>query len=90
MVGCRNRAHAGPQLSAGSAEFNQVLSEMRAGAIREYLMSQGLDAGMLSGEGFARFRPVADNNTAQGRQRNRRVEIVVSGEVIGTPIGGAR
>lgn len=74
--------------STGTAEFNQTLSEKRADAVRDYLVSQGLDAGTLSAQGFGINNPVADNNTAQGRQKNRRVEIVVSGEVIGTKIGG--
>lgn len=74
--------------STGPAEFNQTLSEKRADAVRDYLVSQGLDAGTLSAQGFGMNNPVADNSTAQGRQKNRRVEIVVSGEVIGTKIGG--
>ena len=74
--------------STGSAEFNQALSEKRAAAVRDYLLSQGLDAGTLSAQGFGMSNPVADNSTAQGRQKNRRVEIVVSGEVIGAQIGG--
>jgi len=73
--------------STGTADFNQTLSEKRAAAVRDYLVSQGLDAGALSSQGFGMNNPVADNSTAQGRQKNRRVEIVVSGEVIGTQIG---
>jgi outer membrane protein OmpA-like peptidoglycan-associated protein len=73
--------------STGTADFNQTLSEKRAAAVRDYLISQGLDAGSLSAQGFGMNNPVADNKTAQGRQMNRRVEIVVSGEVIGTQIG---
>ena len=73
--------------STGTSEFNQMLSEKRAAAVRDYLVSQGLDAGTLSAQGFGMNNPVADNSTAQGRQKNRRVEIVVSGEVIGTQIG---
>jgi len=74
--------------STGSAEFNQTLSEKRADAVRDYLVSQGLDAAKLSSQGMGMNDPVADNDTAEGRQKNRRVEIVVSGEVIGTQIGG--
>jgi outer membrane protein OmpA-like peptidoglycan-associated protein len=74
--------------STGSAEFNQALSEKRADAVRDYLASQGLDAGMLSAQGLGMNDPVADNKTPEGRQKNRRVEIIVSGEVIGTQIGG--
>ncbi len=73
--------------STGSEDFNQKLSEARAGAVRDYLVSQGLDASSLTAQGFGESNPVADNKTAKGRQQNRRVEIVVSGEVIGTQIG---
>lgn len=73
--------------STGTAEFNQTLSEKRAGAVRDFLVTQGLDASTLSAQGFGMNNPVADNSTAQGRQKNRRVEIVVSGEVIGTKLG---
>jgi len=73
--------------STGSAEFNMVLSEKRALSVQGYLVSQGLDPGSLSAQGYGMNNPVADNGTAEGRQKNRRVEIVVSGEVIGTQIG---
>jgi len=74
--------------STGSAEFNQTLSQKRADAVHEYLVTQGLDGDKLSAQGLAMDNPVADNSTSAGRQKNRRVEIVVSGEVIGTQIGG--
>jgi outer membrane protein OmpA-like peptidoglycan-associated protein len=74
--------------STGSAEMNLTLSTKRAGAVLNYLVSQGLDAGSLSTQGYGMSNPVADNSTAQGRQRNRRVEIVISGDVIGAQIGG--
>lgn len=73
--------------STGSPEFNQTLSEKRASAVRDYLVSQGLDPGSLFSQGLGMNNPVADNGTAAGRQQNRRVEIIVSGEVIGTQIG---
>jgi outer membrane protein OmpA-like peptidoglycan-associated protein len=73
--------------SVGSAEYNQALSEKRADAVHDYLVSQGVDASKLSAQGLGKFHPVADNSTAAGRQKNRRVEIIVSGEVIGTQIG---
>jgi outer membrane protein OmpA-like peptidoglycan-associated protein len=73
--------------STGSADLNQTLSEKRAGAVRDYLIGQGLDARSLSALGFGMNNPVADNNTAEGRQKNRRVEIIVSGEVIGEKVG---
>jgi outer membrane protein OmpA-like peptidoglycan-associated protein len=73
--------------NVGSDSFNQELSEKRAGAVREYLVSQGLNPGALTAKGFGEGMPVASNNNAAGRQQNRRVEIVVSGEIIGTRIG---
>jgi outer membrane protein OmpA-like peptidoglycan-associated protein len=73
--------------STGSASFNQTLSEQRANAVRDYLISQGLTSDNLNAVGLGPDNPVADNSTAAGRQQNRRVEIVISGEVIGTKIG---
>ena len=73
--------------NTGNAEINQTLSEQRANAVRDYLVNQGLAAGSLSAQGLGMNNPVADNGTAEGRQKNRRVEIIVSGEVIGTQIG---
>jgi outer membrane protein OmpA-like peptidoglycan-associated protein len=74
--------------NTGSAEFNQTLSEKRADGVRDYLVTQGLDTDKLSAQGLGMDNPVADNSMSGGRQKNRRVEIVVSGEVIGTQIGG--
>jgi outer membrane protein OmpA-like peptidoglycan-associated protein len=74
--------------STGSSEFNQTLSQKRADAVHDYLVSQGLDASGLSAQGLGMENPVADNSTAEGRQKNRRVEIIISGEVIGTKLGG--
>jgi len=76
--------------STGTPEFNQTLSEKRADAVLQYLVSQGLNSGSLSSQGLGESNPVADNTTAQGRQKNRRVEIVVSGEVIGSQIGAGK
>jgi outer membrane protein OmpA-like peptidoglycan-associated protein/opacity protein-like surface antigen len=73
--------------NSGSAEVNQTLSEQRANSVRDYFVNQGLDASSLSVQGLGSSNPVADNGTAEGRQKNRRVEIIVSGEVIGTQIG---
>ncbi len=61
--------------------------ERRADAVRGYLVDQGLGADSVTARGFGKTMPVADNGTPAGRQRNRRVEIVVSGEVIGMRIG---
>lgn len=72
--------------STGADAYNQTLSEKRAGAVREYLISQGIVSTDIESKGFGESTPVADNNTAAGRQRNRRVEIVVSGEAIAKQI----
>ena len=76
--------------STGGADFNQALSEKRADGVMSFLVSQGLDAGTLTAQGYGMSNPVDDNSTADGRQKNRRVEIVISGEVIGSQIGGAQ
>jgi outer membrane protein OmpA-like peptidoglycan-associated protein len=76
--------------STGGDEFNQKLSEQRAGTTRDYLIQQGLPEGNVSARGYGKTMPVADNSTAQGRQQNRRVELIVSGELIGTQIGVAK
>jgi outer membrane protein OmpA-like peptidoglycan-associated protein len=72
--------------SVGTEEFNQTLSENRAGAVRTYLTKQGVPEASTSAAGFGKTRPIASNDTADGRQQNRRVELIVSGEVIGTKI----
>jgi len=74
--------------NTGGADLNQTLSEKRADGVRDYLVGQGLNPESLTAKGFGMGNPVADNSTVAGRQKNRRVEIVVSGEVIGTQIGG--
>ncbi len=73
--------------STGSDELNQRLSEQRAEGVREYLIEQGLNRDALAARGFGKTMPIASNQTTEGRQKNRRVEIIVSGEVIGTKIG---
>jgi outer membrane protein OmpA-like peptidoglycan-associated protein len=73
--------------STGSDELNQKLSEQRAEATRDYLVQQGLAAASITAVGFGKTMPVADNSTTAGRQKNRRVEIIVGGEVIGVKIG---
>jgi outer membrane protein OmpA-like peptidoglycan-associated protein len=71
----------------GGEAYNQRLSEQRAGSVRDYLIEQGISATNLSpAKGFGKSRPVATNDTAAGRQLNRRVELIVSGELIGTQI----
>jgi len=61
--------------SRGSAEYNEKLSHERAGSVREYLTTIGMSASRLTSKGFGEARPIATNNTAAGRQQNRRVEI---------------
>ena len=73
--------------SVGGDEYNQQLSEQRGTSVRDYLMMQGMQGSSVSSRGFGKTQPVATNDTADGRQQNRRVELVISGEVIGTEIG---
>ena len=75
--------------SVGTEEFNQNLSEQRAEGVRSYLTQQGVPESSTSARGFGKNQPIASNETADGRQQNRRVELVVSGEVIGSEIGKA-
>lgn len=64
--------------SVGSDAFNLDLSQRRAGAVRMALVQRGIDGGRITAQGFGEAKPVASNTTAEGRQRNRRVEIVIS------------
>jgi outer membrane protein OmpA-like peptidoglycan-associated protein len=73
--------------SVGGDAYNQRLSEQRGTSVRDYLMQQGMPGSSVTTKGFGKTQPVATNDTAAGRQTNRRVEIVISGEVIGTEIG---
>jgi outer membrane protein OmpA-like peptidoglycan-associated protein len=72
--------------SVGTEAFNQELSEHRAQGVRSYLTQQGVPESSTTATGFGKNRPIASNDTLEGRQQNRRVELVVSGEVIGTKI----
>ena len=69
--------------SVGSDEFNQQLSERRAESVRDFLAQQGVPASGITARGFGKTQPVASNDTPEGRQRNRRVELVVNGDAIG-------
>jgi outer membrane protein OmpA-like peptidoglycan-associated protein len=69
--------------SVGSDDFNQQLSERRADTVRDFLAEQGVSASAITARGFGKTQPVASNDTAEGRQRNRRVELVVNGDAIG-------
>jgi outer membrane protein OmpA-like peptidoglycan-associated protein len=74
--------------NVGGDEHNRSLSEKRAAAVRDYLVEQGIPAASISATGMGKESPVAPNDSPDGRAKNRRVEIVVSGEAIGTKIGG--
>jgi outer membrane protein OmpA-like peptidoglycan-associated protein len=69
--------------SIGSDEYNQILSEKRAATVRDYLISSGVSINNVVAQGFGKTNPVADNSTPAGRKLNRRVDMVVSGDVIG-------
>ncbi len=73
--------------SVGSDEYNQGLSERRAEAVRSYLAQQGVPESSMTAKGLGEGQPIGSNSTAEGRQQNRRVELIVSGDVIGTKIG---
>jgi len=72
--------------SIGSEEYNQTLSEKRAEAVRDYLVTSGVNMNSVVAQGMGKADPVADNSTAEGRKLNRRVEMIVSGDVIGTQL----
>jgi outer membrane protein OmpA-like peptidoglycan-associated protein len=72
--------------SVGTMDFNQKLSEQRAEMVREYLIDQLVPAGSVTAQGFGESQPVASNDTADGRQKNRRVQLVVSGDAIGESV----
>jgi outer membrane protein OmpA-like peptidoglycan-associated protein len=73
--------------SIGSEYFNQSLSEKRAATVRDYLVDAGVSINNVVARGFGKTRPIADNSSPTGRKLNRRVEMIVSGDVIGTKIG---
>ena len=72
--------------NVGSDEMNQTLSENRAGSVRDYLVQQGVTTNSVSAKGLGNTLPVASNDDSAGRQQNRRVELVVSGDAIGNAI----
>jgi outer membrane protein OmpA-like peptidoglycan-associated protein len=71
--------------STGGPAINQPLSEKRAESVRTYLVQQGVDSAAITSICFGDTKPVADNNTAAGRQANRRVELVVNGPMLTKP-----
>jgi outer membrane protein OmpA-like peptidoglycan-associated protein len=72
--------------NVGSDDYNQLLSEHRAGSVRDYLRQAGIASDSVTAKGFGKTQPVSSNNTSIGRQLNRRVELVISGEIIGADI----
>lgn len=68
--------------NVGTEAFNQTLSEARANNVMQFLISQGLDAGRFKSKGYAFSRPVAPNTTPEGRQRNRRVDLVIQDQLL--------
>jgi outer membrane protein OmpA-like peptidoglycan-associated protein len=73
--------------SVGGDDYNQRLSEQRGESVRDYLIQQGMPGSSVTTRGFGKTQPVASNDTDAGRQQNRRVELVISGDVIGMVIG---
>jgi outer membrane protein OmpA-like peptidoglycan-associated protein len=73
----RNLTVEGFTDSQGSSEYNIVLSQKRADVVRSYLISRGYPSNLIQANGIGEDRPVADNNSAEGRANNRRVEIVI-------------
>jgi outer membrane protein OmpA-like peptidoglycan-associated protein len=73
--------------SVGEDDYNQRLSEQRAQSVRGYLVDQMVAADSVTAFGFGKAKPVATNDTPEGRQQNRRVERVVNGEAIGQNTG---
>jgi outer membrane protein OmpA-like peptidoglycan-associated protein len=72
--------------NVGGDATNQTLSENRAGSVRDYLVQEGVSTKSVSARGFGNTLPVASNSDSAGRQQNRRVELLVSGDAIGTPV----
>lgn len=72
--------------NVGGDDMNQTLSENRAGTVRDYLVNQGVAANSVTAKGYGNTLPVASNDNSSGRQENRRVELVVSGDAIGSSV----
>jgi len=64
--------------SIGTEAYNMALSERRVNSVKDYVVSKGVDGGRITGQGFGESKPIADNKTAEGRAKNRRVEIKVN------------
>ena len=72
--------------NVGNDDMNQTLSEHRAGSVRDYLIESGVNSNSVTAQGYGNTQPVATNDNPTGRQQNRRVELVVSGDIIGTSV----
>jgi len=72
--------------NVGGDSMNQTLSENRASSVRDYLVQEGVSTNSVSAKGFGNTLPVASNDNSAGRQQNRRVELLVSGDAIGSPV----
>jgi outer membrane protein OmpA-like peptidoglycan-associated protein len=81
-----NIAVGGYTDNVGADDMNQKLSENRADSVRDYLVQQGVVANSVTAKGFGNTLPVASNGNSAGRQQNRRVELLVSGDAIGNPV----
>ncbi len=82
-----NLAIEGYTDTTGTPARNMTLSQQRADGVRQFLIKEGLAPATISSKGLGQADPIADNSTAAGRQANRRVEIILSGSVIGVKVG---
>ena len=85
----RHLAIEGHTDNRGSDQLNEKLSNDRANAVMKYISDHGIDAGRLSAKGYGPKRPIADNNTDEGRQQNRRVEFHITDQAGVTPAAPA-
>jgi outer membrane protein OmpA-like peptidoglycan-associated protein len=74
--------------SVGGDDYNQHLSERRAQAVRDYFVQEGINSASVEAHGYGKTEPIAPNDTPEGRQQNRRVELILSGDAIGTSLDG--
>jgi OmpA-OmpF porin, OOP family len=74
----KRAALAGYTDNVGSEAYNQALAERRVASVRDYVVTKGVESSRISGQGFGESKPIADNKTADGRAKNRRVEIKVN------------
>ena len=89
-VDIRHLAIEGHTDNRGSDQLNEKLSNDRANAVMKYISDHGIDPGRLSAKGYGPKRPIADNNTNDGRQRNRRVEFHITDQAGVTPPAAAK